>query len=102
MSFEQAIFLSVMRRKRKGLLRDYWIATETELWYFFTIANDPLQRGFTISVSAGSNGSVSFLKAYICSVKLIREIGPLIIYTIFYGSVYGNVSNHSPTIWLEN
>lgn len=39
-----------MRRKRKGLGRDYWIATETELWYFFTIAKDPLQRGFTISV----------------------------------------------------
>lgn len=35
------------------------------------------------------------------TVKLIREIGPLIIYTIFDGSVYGNVSNHSPTIWLE-
>lgn len=105
------VSLGDMRRKRKGLGRDYWIATETELWYFFYYSQWSSTTRFydlrlrsrnpTLHMYRRSNGSVFISQGLrMVLVKLIWEIGPLIIYTILEGSLYGNVLNHSPTIWL--
>ena len=74
---EHAMFLWV-RRNRKGLPRDYWIATESELWYFYYSEWSYTTRFYYITLqpcnlpytcTAEPNGS-PFHKAYVRSGKI--------------------------------